>query len=429
MKIRLFTLLAVIFGTVFSNAQDVALPIIPDREISITDFEGDFNKAMKYLASKGGGRLNVPAGLWNTGPIQFENNCELHVEQGALVLFSSDYDAYEFVETIYEGIKTKKKMSPLTAIGKHDIAITGKGCFDAQGQVWRPVKKSKLSNGEWKNLLKKGGTVENDIWYPEIKERYMNRPVLLNFVRCQRVLLKEATFSNSPAWNLHPFLCEDVTIDGVNVRNPWYAQNGDGLDLECCNRVVVRNSTFDVGDDAICIKAGKNKEGRDLKAPCQNVLIEGCTVYHGHGGFTIGSEMSSGVNNVTVKNCLFMGTDTGLRFKSTRGRGGVVKNIKIDGIRMYGITGDAVTFDLFYFNSAAEAEKEYSVSEETPEFRDIEIENVYCLGAKRAIYMNGLPEMPISNVKIKNSTFYAEQEFEIHNTKNFQREGVVFEKQ
>lgn len=428
MKTRFFTLLAVVFCVISANAQGVALPVIPNNKVSVADFDGDFNKAMKYLASKGGGQLNVPAGLWNTGPIQFENNCELHVEQGALVLFSSDYNSYEFVEANYEGNKTKKKMSPLTAVGKHDVAITGKGCFDAQGQAWRPVKKSKLTSGEWENLLKSGGIVEKNVWYPEIKERFKTRPVLLNFDRCQRVLLKDATFSNSPAWNLHPFMCEDVTVDGVNVRNPWYAQNGDGIDLECCNRAIIRNSTFDVGDDAICIKAGKNKEGRDLKAPCQNVLIENCVVYHGHGGFTIGSEMSSGVNNITVKNCLFMGTDTGLRFKSTRGRGGVVKNIKVDGVRMFGITGDAVTFDLYYFNNAAGTEAEISVSEDTPEFRDIEIENVYCQGAKRAVYMNGLPEMPISNVKIKNSTFYAEQGIETHNTKNFQKEGVVYEK-
>lgn len=150
--------------------------------------------------------------------------------------------------------------------------------------------------------------------------RVTKRPVLLEFTRCQRVLLQDATFSNSAAWNVHPLQCDDVTIEGVTIRNPWYAQNGDGLDLEACNRAIIRNSIFDVGDDAICIKSGKDAEGRSWKKPCENVIIEGCTVLHGHGGFVIGSEMSSGARNIYVNNCVFNGTDTGLRMKSTRGR-------------------------------------------------------------------------------------------------------------
>lgn len=415
-------------------AKSMPLPQIPDYSVNIKDFNGDFNKAMKALAEMGGGRLIVPSGIWNTGPIEFENNCELHVEAGALVLFKSDYDAYKDVEVVYEGQKIRKKMSPLYAYNKHDVAITGRGSFDGNGQDWRPVKRSKMTESQWKELIKKGGTVENDVWIPEIRERSKTRPVMLDFIKCERVLLQDATFSNSPAWNLHPFLCKNVMIEGVTVRNPWYSQNGDGIDLECCDGAIIRNTSLDVGDDGICIKAGRDKEGRELKAPCQNVLIENCTVYHGHGGFTIGSEMSSGVKNVFVRNCTFIGTDAGLRFKSTRGRGGVVEYIYIQDINMVDIAGDAITFDLYYANRSVlegyEAGSSASdpvppVTEETPSFRQIYAVNVNCQGAKRAIYMNGLPEMPIEYVMLRNVNITADKGVVTKNVRNIMTQDVT----
>ena len=434
---------------------EVKLPEIPSYTVNIKDFGGvgdggtvnteAFAKAMKHLDSKGGGKLVVPAGIWLTGPIQFENCTELHVEQGALVLFTKDFDAYPMVSTIYEGNTSQKKMAPLWAWEKHDVAITGSGAFDAQGQAWRPSKKGKFTKAQWKELTSGKGVELKGVWYPDAKDdemagkpgnpdmrRVTQRPVLLEFTSCKRVLLRDATFSNSPAWNTHPLKCEDVTIDHVTIRNPWYAQNGDGLDLESCNRVIIRNSTFDVGDDAICIKSGKNKEGRDWKMPCQNVLIEGCTVLHGHGGFVIGSEMSSGARNIYVNNCLFNGTDTGLRLKSTRGRGGIVENIYVNNINMVDIKGDAFTFDLYYANKpvAGKADDDSSskdavpaVTEETPCFRNLYISNIICQGAKRGIYFNGLPEMPLDNLVLKNSLFVCDKGAEMHYARN-----IVFDK-
>ena len=213
------------------------------------------------------------------------------------------------------------------------------------------------------------------------------------------------------------YICEDVTIERVNIKNPWFAQNGDGLDLESCKRAIITNTTFDVGDDAICIKSGKDAEGRKLGKPCQDVFISGCTVLHGHGGFVIGSEMSGGANNIRITNCVFNGTDTGIRFKSTRGRGGLVENIFIDNIRMLNIAKEAFTFSLYYANKpvGGKADNDTSaadaippVTEETPCFRSIFLDNIICQGAERAIYFNGLPEMPIRNVLIQNSLFVAE---------------------
>lgn len=437
--------------------QKVELPQIPAYSVNLRDFGANgnggtlnteaFAKAMKHLAQKGGGKLVVPAGIWLTGPIQFENNVELHVEQGALVLFTTDFDAYPQITTIYEGNTSKRKMAPLWAYDKHDVAITGPGAFDAQGQAWRPSKRGKFTESQWKELTSGAGIVEKNVWYPDAKadelagkpgnpdmRRVLERPVLLEFTLCKRVLLQDVTLSNSPAWNTHPLKCEDVTIDHVSIRNPWYAQNGDGLDLESCNRVIIKNSTFDVGDDAICIKSGKDKEGRDWKMPCQNVVIEGCTVLHGHGGFVIGSEMSSGAKNIYVNNCLFNGTDTGLRLKSTRGRGGVVENIYVNNINMVAIAGDAFTFDLYYANKpvAGKADKDSSsgdaipaVSDETPCFKNLYINNIVCQGAKRAIYFNGLPEMPLANLQLTNSLFVCEKGAEMHYAKDIKFKNVT----
>ncbi len=434
----------------------VEQPRIPAYTVSITQFGGvpdggtlnteAFSKAMKHLAEKGGGKLVVPAGIWLTGPIQFENNTELHVEQGALVLFTTDFDAYPQVKTIYEGNTSQKKMAPLWAYEKHDVAITGPGAFDGQGEYWRPSKKGKFTENQWKTLTSGAGIEIKGVWYPDAKDdelkgangkpdsrRVLQRPVLLEFFSCQRVLLQDATFSNSPAWNIHPLKCEDVTLDHVTIRNPWYAQNGDGLDLESCNRAIIKNSTFDVGDDAICIKSGKDKEGRDWKMPCQNVIIEGCTVLHGHGGFVIGSEMSSGARNIYVNNCLFNGTDTGLRLKSTRGRGGVVENIYVSNINMVNIGGDAFTFDLYYANKPvvgkADGDSSSSdaippVTEETPCFKNLYISNIVCQGAARAIYFNGLPEMPLDNLTLSNSLFVCNKGAELHYAKNILFDNV-----
>ena len=150
-----------------------------------------------------------------------------------------------------------------------------------------------------------------------------------------------------------PLMCENVLIEDVLVRNPSFAQNGDGLDLESCKNALIVNSTFDVGDDGICIKSGKDLDGRKRGIPCENVIVDGCTVFKGHGGFVVGSEMSGGVKNIMVRDCQFLGTDVGLRFKSARGRGGVVENIYIQDMSMFDIQTDVITFDLYYGGKSA----------------------------------------------------------------------------
>jgi len=257
---------------------------------------------------------------------------------------------------------------------------------------------------------------------------------MVSIVKCKNVLLEGVTFKNSPSWCLHPLSCENITINKVNVSNPWYSQNGDALDMESCKNALIINSTFDAGDDAICLKSGKDEDGRRRGEPCQNVIVKNNLVLHGHGGFVVGSEMSGGVKNIFVSNCSFVGTDVGLRFKSTRGRGGVVEGIYIDHINMINIPNEPLLFDLFYGGKAPDEVTEEDTKEslsttippvtvETPVFKDIHISNVFCKKSGRAMFFNGLPEMKIQNVTVKNVIISDAQEGAVVS----QADGVVME--
>ena len=363
----------------------VQQPVFPAYSRSITEFGATadgttlnteaFAQTIEAVSRQGGGTVIVPAGLWLTGPIVLKSNINLHLEENALVLFTADHTQYPIIKTSFEGLETRRCQSPISANGAENIAITGKGVIDGNGDTWRPVKKSKMTSSQWNKLVASGGVLneKGDIWYPsegsikganackdfnvpegiETDEEWASirdwlRPVLLSLIKCKKVMLEGVTFKNSPSWCLHPLSCEDLTITGISVSNPWYSQNGDALDIESCNRVLVLGSSFDAGDDGICIKSGKDESGRLRGEPCQNVIIRNNVVLHGHGGFVVGSEMSGGVKNIYVDNCSFLGTDVGLRFKSTRGRGGVVENIHINNINMINIPNEALIFDLFY---------------------------------------------------------------------------------
>lgn len=411
----------------------------PDYQVSICDFGAKsdgmtlnteaINHAIKAVHTKGGGRVVIPEGLWLTGPLVLLSNVNLHAEKNALIVFSGDTSLYPIVTTSFEGLNTKRCQSPISAMNAENIAITGDGVFDGAGDRWRPVKKDKMTERQWKNLVNSGGKVDANgkVWYPdegalkasalmvnwgnERKEidgkeweemKSWLRPVMVSIVKSKKVLLEGVTFKNSPSWCVHPLSCESLIVNDVKVFNPWYSQNGDALDVESCRNVLITNCFFDAGDDAICLKSGKDEDGRKRGEPCENVIVKNNTVLHGHGGFVIGSEMSGDVRNVYVSGCSFIGTDVGLRFKSTRGRGGVIENIYIDKIHMIDIPNDALVADLYYAIKTSPGDPVPPVSEETPVFRNIHISNVYCRGAGRAVFFNGLPEMPIQNISIKN---------------------------
>ncbi len=474
----------------------VSEPVISNMEESITTYGGvgdgivvnteAFSRAMKSLSAKGGGHLIVPAGVWLTGPIVFESNIDLHLNKSALILFTTDKSTYPLVKTSFEGMEAYRCQSPISGRNLQNISITGEGSINGSGQIWRPLKKDKVTEYEWKQLSSTGGFIDKStVWYPseeyfkgeqfsKTKGATLNftekdwegikdflRPVMVSFINCKNLMLQGVLFENSPNWNIHPLLCENVIIDHIFVKNPNYAQNGDGLDLESCKNSLIINSIFDVGDDGICIKSGKDEEGRKRGRPTENVIVDNCKVFRGHGGFVVGSEMSGGVRNISVTNCQFMGTDVGLRFKSNRGRGGVVENIYVSNIYMSNIVTDSFLFDLYYGGKSAGEElevgndkptskvKELKADETTPCFRNIYVKDLVSRNARRAMFFNGLPEKNIFNINVENvvisATFGAElvesdginfknvtvipaqgPAFKLENVKNFTASGLKY---
>ena len=416
------------------------------------------NGAIDALSKKGGGVVLIPSGLWLTGPIVLKNNINLHIAAAATLLFTADKNEYPLVEANWEGLPQMRNQSPISATNANNIAITGKGIIDGNGDVWRAVKIDKLTESQWKKKVASGGVVSDDkkTWYPS--EGFMKgskmpanpgiispekdaafyqsikdflRPNLLLLTNCKLVLLEGITFQNSPAWCLHPLMCENLTVRNIFVKNPWYAQNGDGIDLESCKNVLIENSVFDVGDDALCMKSGRDAEGRKRGMPTENVIIRNCTVYAAHGGFVIGSEMSGGARNIYVNNCTFIGTDIGLRFKTTRGRGGIVENIFIKDIYMKDIPAEAILFDMYYMAKdpvvLAGEKRELpkvefkTVDETTPQFRNFHISNVFCNGAEKGIFVRGLPEMHVKDIVLENMVIQAKKGIDVQ-----EASGITF---
>jgi len=401
------------------------------------------NHAITICAESGGGTVLIPSGLWLTGPVVLKSNVNLHIAKGAVVQFSRNINDYPIIATTWEGEEAYRCQAPISGVDLIDIALTGDGVIDGGGDAWRAIKKSKQTDAQWSKLVKSGGVLDDakNTWYPneqskqgavleggsklsngktakdyEVIKGFL-RPNMVSLTRCKFILLEGLHFQNSPAWTLHPLLSDHITMRNVDVKNYWYAQNSDGVDLESCRNGIMENCTFDTGDDGITIKSGRDEQGRKRGVPTENFIIKDCKVYHAHGGFVIGSEMSGGVKNMYVSNCTFLGTDVGLRFKTARGRGGVVEKIYVNNVQMTDIAGEAVLFDMYYagkdpvsLNGDSDELPQMEakpLTEATPQFKDFYVRNINCLGAETAIKVRGLPEMSVKNILIENAVFQA----------------------
>ncbi|MCH4100562.1 MAG: glycoside hydrolase family 28 protein [Prevotella sp.] len=345
----------------------VTAPVIPVTRTSLSDFGGRgdgvtsntkaFRAAILSLSQRGGGHLEVPDGIYLTGPISMMSNIDLHLEKNAIIVFSPDKKEYQQMDN---GVPELRTVPEISGNGLENISITGEGAIDGNGEWWRYAKKGKMSDEEWKQLLEMGGTVSDDgqAWYPfnlkhfdniastaKIQEHLRNRLIL--FKDCRNIMIQGVTVMNSPQFHIVPQSCSNVIIDGVTVRCPWNAQNGDAMDIGNCRNVLIVNNTINAGDDGICMKGGTGAGGA-AKGPCENINIQDNVVFHAHGGFVIGSDVSGGMKNIVVRNNRFMGTDTGLRFKSAIGRGGPTRNIFIDHIYMTDIKDQAIVFQCDY---------------------------------------------------------------------------------
>lgn len=449
----------------------VELPDKQEREYDIREYGAvaggiqsnseAIRRAIDAAYEDGGGKVVVPEGIWRSGPIELKSHIELHLEQGAVLVFSKSKEENTLYLSDFEGMPSIRAKSPIYADHASHVSITGKGIIDGGGDLWRPVKQGKLTKKEWEELMKKSQyTVQGGgglIWMPSKTfydgwmanaegrldssdingaEAYWDyfRPVMIRLYHCDHVLIEDITSQNSPAWNIHPFFCEHVTIRRVNVVNPYYAQNGDGLDVESCRYVEITDSRFDVGDDAICLKAGKGAIARKTKAPTEYVRIKNCTVLHGHGGFVVGSEMSRGVRHVEATDCTFLGTDVGIRFKSAYGRGGVVEDITLDRIQMLGIKKEAIIFSMGYIldKEKRQTVPETIVEEDIPYFRDITMRHITCLGAEIGLKAEGLlfedrlKQHTIDNITLSDAMIVCGQDTELCNAGRITMEHVEF---
>lgn len=372
------------------------------------------SKAIDAAAKTGGGTIYFPAGKYLTGPIHLKSNITILIDAGAELHFSDNFDDYmPMVSSRWEGTDVMN-FSPLFYGDQlENIAITGRGLIDGHGKKWwaySEVHVKKSPGSRWQDEFKR---LNKNVLAPDLPgwiERGFLRPPFIQFMNCKNVLIEGITIRNSPFWTVNPEFCENVTIKGITINNPP-SPNTDGINPESCKYVHISDCHITVGDDCITIKSGKDRAGRKMAVPAENYTITNCTMLSGHGGVVIGSEMSGGVKKIAISNCIFDGTDRGIRIKSARGRGGVVEDIRVDNIIMKNIRDQAIVLDMQYAKTTAEP-----VSERTPAFRNIHFSNITAQ-VKQAGYLNGLAEMPIENITFNNINIDSKTGFVIKEAK------------
>ena len=382
------------------------------------------HKAIDTAASGGGGTIYFPSGTYLTGPIHLQSHITLFLDAGATLKFSTNFDDYlPMVPSRWEGI-TVTNFSPLIyAYQAKDVAIVGRGTLDGQGQAWwdflHNLRANKdLPRSKWQDeFARRNKDRIAEANYGPLNVGYL-RPPFIQFYECTNVLVEGVTIRNSPFWNVSPLFCENVNVHGVSIISPANSPNTDGINPDSCRNVHISDCLIDVGDDCITIKSGRDADGRRIGKPIENCTIVNCTLLHGHG-LSIGSEMSGGVKNIAIDNCVFDGTDRGIRIKSTRGRGGVVEDVRISNLVMRNIRDEALVLTTFYTKSDPEP-----VSERTPIFRNIHFSGITGVG-KVACELTGLTEMPIENVTFNDIQLTAKTGFAIKDAKGIELHHVT----
>ncbi len=401
-------------------------------------------QAIDELAAQGGGHVIVPRGVWKTGPIVLQSNIDLHLNRGAVLLFTEDKTQYIIPDK--KG-KAKTKADPCIKASKvENVGITGQGVIDGQGFFWRPLKHKKLLKGSaedkavWDEALALGGVVRDEIWYPwnlnngipnigsnpEDQESY--RYHLVNITDSRNVLIEGVTLRNSPKFHLVPARIQNLIIDNVTIDCPWWAQNGDAMDIGNTQTCLVVNCKVSAGDDGICMKGGVGQSGFE-RGPNSDFVIRYDTVFRAHGGFVIGSEFSGGMEKMVVKDCYFDGTDIGLRFKSAPGRGGHCKDIYCEDIVMRNIREDAVFFESGYADKAVGRSATAGDDKEAffPDWANFTFRNITCVNPRTAVNATGLKGFPVHDLVFENVRFIGvlREAFMLKHAENFTFRGVT----
>jgi len=394
-------------------------PTFPDRDVLITehgavgdgatDCTAAFRAAVQACASAGGGRVVVPPGRWLTGPIHLRSNVNLHVQRGATIAFSQDPAAYlPPVFTRWEGMEMMGYSPLIYAFEQENVAVTGEGTLDGQGDEthWWPWKGAWKTHPEWARgptqkeardrlgqMVEEGIPVERRVF----AEGSYLRPQFIQPYRCRNVLVEGVTILNSPMWEIHPVLCTNVTVRGVQIMT--HGPNNDGCNPESCTDVLIEGCLFDTGDDCIAIKSGRNADGRRIGIPSENIVVRRCRMKEGHGGVTLGSEISGHVRHVFVEECEMdsPNLDRALRFKNNALRGGVLEHVYMRDVRVGQVADAVLSVDLFY--------EEGQSGPFVPVVRDVEMRDVTSARSRYGLYMRAYERSQISDIRIVGCRF------------------------
>ena len=411
--------------------QSIQAPKLTDKVFLITKYgakpdataaqnQKAIQQAIDKCAKKGGGRVVVPAGCtFLTGAIELKSGVNLVVEEGAVLQFAFQPELYPIVETSWEGLECFNLSPCIYAFKAHDIAVTGKGTIDgnASNQNWWPWVG--VSRFGWQEgmvtqkaearprLLKNGedGVPMYDEQGRRSPERVFGpkdglRPQLVNFNKCERILMEDVTLLRSPFWVIHPLHSTDIIVRRVKMINE--GPNGDGCDPECCDRVLIEDCFFNTGDDCIAIKSGRNRDGRERNMPSQNIIIRNCKMRNGHGGVVIGSEISGGAKNIFAHDCVMdsPNLDRVLRIKTNSCRGGIIENINLKDIKVGQCGESVVKINLDYEHNEICCRGYY------PIVRNVNVENVTCEKSKYGVQIIALNEDTfVYDINVKNCRF------------------------
>ena len=382
----------------------IKAPVFPNRDFDIIKFGAQPNavasdairKAIEACAAAGGGRVVIPKGVFFTAPITLKSNVNLHLDEGATLKFSTDPKDFPIVFTRFEGVECMKYSPLIYAFEQSNIAVTGKGTLDGQASAenwWGWRSKWQSDRAKLFEMGAKGVPVADRVF----GQGHFLRPNFLQPYRSKNILIEGVTILNSPMWEINPVLSQNITVRDVSINS--HGPNNDGCDPESCSDVHVTGCTFDTGDDCIAIKSGRNEDGRRVNAPCENLVIENCDMKDGHGGVSIGSEVSGGIRNVIVRDCKMSSPhlQRALRIKTNSYRGGIIENIAFHNVTVGEVANDVIQLDYFY--------EEGPGGPYHPIIRNIDIGEVSCQKAQYALNLRGYPTDPISNVKVSHCKF------------------------
>ncbi len=401
-------------------------PAFPDTDFVITDYGavGDgttnctvaFINAVSACSQAGGGKVVVPDGVFLTGPIHLKNNVNLYVSKNAVIKFSQNYSDYlPVVYTRFEGTECYNYSPLIYAFEQENIAITGQGTLDGQGDNshwwnWKSTGSEDVSN--LRQQAEDGVSVENRIYGDE---HYL-RPNMIQPYRCKNILIDSVKIINSPMWHIHPVLCDNLIVSNVTVEG--HGPNNDGCNPESCKNVLINNCYFNTGDDCIAIKSGRNADGRRVNTPSENIIIKNCTMKDGHGGVVLGSEITGGARNIFASNCNMdsPNLNRALRIKTNSIRGGIVENIYLKDIKIGTVSDAAIRVNYYY--------GEGDIAEFTPIVRNIEVQDMTCDQCNYALRLEGYERSKISNIRLINCSFNESKNSIFSNVQNIGLDNV-----